>query len=152
MKVIRFVSASEAAVYLAGGKLMSAEQHSDNRYKTTSVGFCFAELTEVRDADKWMRKLMGLRICEYCIEFETDDFTEPLTESRAIYADDVDFEHKLIEVREWCTISYSLATHPYRRIGQCPTLYDMIMGQTIRWFNQEFVNSHCCNTGVFRPE
>lgn len=47
MKVIRFMTGAEVEVFLSGGKLMSCEKH-DKHNKTTSVGFCFAEVTDVR--------------------------------------------------------------------------------------------------------
>lgn len=134
MKVIRFMTEAEVEVFLSGGKLMSCEKHAKHN-KTTSVGFCFAEVTDVRTPDKWLRKLMGIRPCEYCIEFDTDDFKEPLTESRATYTHDTDFS-KRIEVREWCTTQYSLLTHPYRRLGQCPPLPLLLIGEQIRWLDR----------------
>lgn len=131
MKVIRFVTEAELQAYLIRGKLMNIHNHA--QYHSTSVGFCFAELTEERDADKWLRKLMYIRPCEYCIEFDTDYFATPLTESIAQYADDTDFAHKRADFREWCTTDYSLDTHPYTRIGRCPTLIQLAMGWKIEW-------------------
>lgn len=130
MRIVRFMSLCEKECYLAGGKLMNATDHAKDGMKTTSVGYCFAELARGRDADKWLRKLMFNTKAEYCIEFDTDDFSEPLTESEACYADDHDF-NKIVKFREWCTISYSIKTHPYRRIGKCPSLFEITVGQRI---------------------
>ena len=134
MKVIRFVTEAELHVYLAGGKLLNMTKHRKHDMKTTSIGFCFAELTDTRDADKWLRKLMFTRPCEYCIEFETEDFQESLVERTATYAADIDSDKwKSIEVREWSTTSYMLATHPYKRIGKCPSLFGLMQGEKIEW-------------------
>lgn len=131
MKVIRFMSDAEKEMYLSGAKMMNASLHSN--FRSTSVGFCFAELTEKRDADKWLRKLFFNTICEWCVEFDTDKFSTPLTESNAVYADDDDFERR-IDVREWCTTQYSLSTHPYIRIGKCPRLEELTFGKkNIKW-------------------
>lgn len=134
MKVIRFVNESELDVYLSGGKLMNATQHSKYKF-STSVGFCFAELTEVRDANKWMRKLLCNTQCDYCIEFDTDEFKEPLNESKAMYSHDNDFT-KSMEFREWCTTSYSLTTHPYIRLGKCNPTELITNGSGIKWLTR----------------
>lgn len=135
MKIIRFVTEAELHVYLAGGKLLNMTNHQKKGMKTTSIGFCFAELTDTRDADKWLRKLMLTRPCEYCIEFETDDFKTPLVERTATYSDDTDFDNGMkLVVREWSTTNYTLATHPYKRIGKCPTLFELLLGAKIEWF------------------
>ena len=137
MEVVRFMTEAEMHVYLAGGKLMNMTKHRSNGMNTTSIGFCFAELTETRDPDKWLKKLFALRPCEYCIVFDTDDFKEPLVERTAIYSDDVDFDKgKTIVVREWSTTNYRLDTHPYKRIGQCPSLFELMMGMKIEWISE----------------
>ena len=134
MEVIRFVTEAELQVYLAGGKLLNMTKHRKHGMKTTSLGFCFAELTDTRDADKWLRKLMVIRPCEYCIEFETEDFKESLVERTAIYSDDTDFDRgKELVVREWSTTNYTLTTHPYKRIGRCPSLLELMQGKKIEW-------------------
>lgn len=134
MEVVRFMNEGELHVYLAGGKLLNMTKHREDDMKTTSIGFCFAELTEERDADKWQRKLMGIRPCEYCVVFDTDDFKEPLVERTATYSDDVDFDKgKTIEVREWSTTNYRLDTHPYKRIGKCPSIFELLQGKKIEW-------------------
>lgn len=132
MEVVRFTTESELHTYLAGGKLLNATKHFKNGMVSTSIGFCFAELTESRDADKWLRKLGGIRPCEYCIEFDTDDFKVPLVESKAGYSDDNDCKKPMV-VREWCTTSYQLDTHPYKRIGKCPTIFGLLTGKRIQW-------------------
>lgn len=124
----------EKDAYLAGVELINMRRHQESGMKTTSIGFCFAELTAERDADKWLRKLIGTRPCEYCIVFETNDFKEPLVESVAMYADDIDFDiGKTMEVREWSTTSYRIDKHPYKRIGRCPSIMDFIYGKKIEW-------------------
>lgn len=133
MKVIRFVNDVEKEMYLSGAKLLNADPHAGN--KTTSVGFCFAELTEKRDAEKWMRKLYLLTSCKWCIEFDTGNFSTPLKESKSRYSDDDDFSKK-IEVREWCTTEYSLQTHPYTRIGKCPSILGLCFGEKINWMKE----------------
>lgn len=134
MRVVRFMTRAEKDKYLAGRKMMNKTRHRDLGLRSTSIGFCFAELTAERDADKWLHKLTGIRPCEYCIEFETDDFKIPLYEGKATYADDDDFEwSKTMQVREWSTTIYNLRTHPYRRIGICPSFIQMCMGQKIEW-------------------
>lgn len=130
MKVIRFVSDMEKEIYLSGAKLINIDHHINN--KTTSVGFCFAELSGKRDAEKWMRKLYLFTACEWCIEFDTDNFSVPLKESTARYSDDENFK-KAIEVREWCTTEYSLQTNPYTRIGKCPSFHGLCLGENIVW-------------------
>lgn len=135
MKIIRFVSDAEKEMYLSGAKMMNGNAHGD--CKTTSVGFCFAELTKERDADKWLRKLMMNTTCEWCIEFDTEKFSFPLAESNGVYADDKDFT-KTVEIREWCTTQYSLKTHPYIRIGRCPSFLAMCFGRKkIDWADEE---------------
>lgn len=134
MKVIRFVTDAEKELYLSGAKIINDNPHSGSF--TTSVGSCFAELTPERDADKWLRKLFGIRPCEWCIEFDTETFAKPLTPSVAKYsADNIeDMEAgKTIPVREWCATTYSLRTHPYTRIGRCPSIEGLIMGERIVW-------------------
>ena len=130
MKVIRFVSEMEKEIYLSGAKLINNDHHINN--KTTSVGFCFAEISEKRDAEKWMRKLYLSTACKWCIEFDTDNFSIPLNESTARYSDDEDFK-KTIEVREWCSTEYSLQTHPFTRIGKCPSFLGLCLGVNIVW-------------------
>lgn len=125
---------AEKDAYLAGVELINMRRHQESGMKTTSIGFCFAELTVERDADKWLRKLMGTRPCEYCIVFDTNYFKEPLVESVAMYADDIDFDiGKTMEVREWSTTSYRIDTHPYKRIGRCPPIMEFIYGKKIEW-------------------
>lgn len=141
MKVIRFVTEAELAVYLSGGKLMNANNHNQLGRATTSVGFCFAELTEERTPEKWLYKLMGIRPCEICLEFDTDNFKTPLTESRATYADDKDLS-KTIEIREWCTTQYSLDTHPCRRIGLCANFYDIITIAALKSSSKKLITWH----------
>lgn len=138
MEVVRFLTECELHTYLAGGKLMNATKHVKNGMVSTSVGFCFAEVTEGRDADKWLRKLGCIRPCEYCIVFDTDDFKVPLVESKANYADDNNWQEDMV-VREWCTTSYQLDTHPYKRIGKCPSICELLIGRRIQWVqeNQE---------------
>lgn len=130
MKVIRFVSDKEKQMYLSGAKLINNDHHINN--KTTSVGLCFAELSGKRDAEKWMRKLFLSTCCNWCVEFDTDNFSIPLKESMARYSDDKDFS-KSMEVREWCTTEYSLQTHPYTRIGKCPSILGLCLGDCINW-------------------
>lgn len=132
MKVVRFVSEAELNVFLAGGRLMNGTVHAIKGYNTTSVGFCFAEITPERDADKWLRKLFFITKAEYCIVFETDDFTESLTESKSVYSDDYTYE-KTITVREWCSTTYSRHTHPYLAIGKCPDLDSLVRGAIIKF-------------------
>lgn len=136
MKVVRFMSDAEKEMYLSGAKMVNATPHSD--CKSTSVGFCFAELTDVRDADKWLRKLYFNTRCEWCVEFDADRFSTPLIESKAVYAGDDDF-NKTVVVREWCTTSYSLSTHPYTRIGRCPDIIG-ICGEG-KLFGNEFADN-----------
>lgn len=134
MIVVRFMTEAEKHSYLSGKKLINTTKHQDFGMKTTSIGFCFAELTTERDSDKWLRKLIGTRPCEYCIVFNTGDFKEHLVESVATYADDKDFDiGKTMEVREWSTNSYNIGTHPYKRIGKCPSLLEFIHGKKIEW-------------------
>lgn len=130
MKVVRFVCDTEMEMYISGARLFNCDLHTDN--KTSSIGFCFAELTEKRDAEKWMRKLCLLTSCEWCIEFDTDKFSIPLKESIARYSDDDDFS-KTIDVREWCTTDYSIKTHPYTRFGKCPSILGICIGKKIKW-------------------
>lgn len=139
MEVVRFMSEVEKEAYLAGGKLMNLTNHHNSGMNSTSIGFCFAELTAERDEEKWLRKLMGFADCEYCIVFDTDDFKEPLMERTAVYADDKDFDKgKCIEVREWSTTIYQLDTHPYKRIGKCPSLPEIMMyGKEIEWLDDK---------------
>lgn len=130
MKVVRFMSSAEKDMYLSGAKMLNSDPHQLN--KTTSVGFCFAELTAKRDADKWLKKLAFSTECAWCVEFETNNFKTPLKESKAIYSDDEDF-NKQMEVREWCTTEYSIKTHPYIRIGKCPDVMALCFGFKIDW-------------------
>lgn len=136
MKVVRFMSDSEKEAYLAGAKLMNVVNHAMMGKKTNSIGFCFAEITPERDADKWFRKLACNTAAEFCVEFDTDDFTEPLIERWAFYADDNDFSKKVL-FREWSTISYSIRTHPYRRIGKCPHILEIAHGKKIDFFMEK---------------
>jgi len=134
MIVLRFMTEAEKNSYLAGQKLINVTKHQNAGLRTTSIGSCFAELTAERDADKWLRKLMGIGTCDYCIVFDTEDFKESLVESVATYADDIDFDKgKTMEVREWCTTSYSIDTHPYKHIGKCPSVIELIHGKKIDW-------------------
>lgn len=138
MKVVRFVTEAELHIYLAGGKIMNSSEHGGK--KTASVGNCFAELTDVRTPDKWLKKLFGIRPCEYCIEFDTDKFEHQLRESKSVYTGDSQYENDNmipIEVREWCTIWYSLETHPYTRIGKCPDIFGLMQGEKIEWIKDE---------------
>lgn len=134
MKVVRFVTEAEKELYLSGAKIINSNGHAGQR--STSKGSCFAEITPERDADKWLRKLWGIRPCEWVVEFDTDAFTEPLAESIGHYSadrmEDID-AGMTIDVREWCTTIYSLRTHPYTRIGRCPSLGGLILGDRIRW-------------------
>lgn len=124
----------EKDAYLDGVELINATKHRDSGMKTTSIGFCFAELTDKRDADKWLRKLIGTRPCEYCIMFDTDDFKESLAEGIATYADDTYYDvGKTMEAREWSTTNYRIDTHPYKRIGRCPSIIEFIYGRKIEW-------------------
>lgn len=132
MKVVRFMSDIEKEMYLSGAKMMNGRPHSDCR--SASVGFCFAELTDKRDADKWLRKLLFNTKCDWCVEFDTENFKTPLNESVAVYQDDDDLTiGKTLTIREWCTTTYSLHTHPYVRIGKCPVFYGLYMGEKIKW-------------------
>lgn len=138
MHLVRFVTTQELQIYLEGHKIVNCQKHSGRGMKSTSVGACFAELTPERDPDKWLRKLFFVRPCQYCIEFDSDQFAQPLNESRATYAsDDPALAGKgvKIEVREWWTTSYSLDTHPYIRIGKCPSLGDLCAGKKIEWID-----------------
>lgn len=130
MKVVRFMSTEEKDRYLSGEVLHNDNPHRD--YKTTSVGFCFAELNPKRDADKWLMKLFFLTKTDWCVEFDTDRFFPPLNESKATYCSDNNFG-KTQRFREWCTQSYSLKTHPYERIGKCPAFRELVMGEKIQW-------------------
>lgn len=134
MKVVRFVTEAEKELYLSGAKIINNNGHAGQR--STSKGACFAEITPERDADQWLSKLLFIRHCEWVIEFDTDAFTEPLTESIGHYSADrmEDIDAGLtIDVREWCTTIYSLRTHPYTRISRCPSLGGLILGDKIAW-------------------
>ena len=134
MKVVRFMTEAEKELYLSGANIINTNGHAGQR--STSRGACFAELTPERDADKWLRKLFGIRPCEWVVEFDTAAFYEPLTESIGHYSadrmDDID-AGLTIDIREWCTTVYSLFTHPYTRIGRCPSLVGLIIGERIAW-------------------
>lgn len=131
MEVIRFMSEAEKELYLSGAKMFNATDHKKYN-NSTSVGFCFAELTEARNPDKWNKKLAGITNCEWCVVFDMDDFKKPLNESSAVYSHDERMFEKM-EVREWCTTEYSLNTHPYKRIGKCPDLFTLVCGGKIEW-------------------
>lgn len=125
---------AEKEMYLSGAKIINSNGHAGQR--STSKGSCFAEITPERDADKWLRKLWGIRPCEWVVEFDIDQLTAPLTESIGHYSADrmEDIEAGLtIDVREWCTTIYSLSTHPYTRIGRCPSFVGLIQGERIQW-------------------
>lgn len=134
MKVVRFVDSIEFEKYLRGVTIVNHDSHAG--LSTTSVGNCFAEITDTRDADKWLRKMFFIRPCLWCIEFDTNDFKNPLNASSGHYSadsiEDID-AGKSIDVREWCTTKYSIHTHPYTRIGICPSLQDLICGKKIEW-------------------
>lgn len=132
MKVIRFMTECEKEMYLSGAKILNCSTHPDN--KTSSVGSCFAELTQERDADKWLKKLFLTRPCEWCVEFDTRFFTTPLNESYGTYAPDdcLEFGNSQ-QFREWCTTEYSLYTHPCTRIGKCPDGMGIFRGEKIVW-------------------
>ena len=133
MKVVRFVTESEKELYLSGANIVNSNRHIGQR--STSIGSCFAEITPERDADKCFRKLCGICPCDWCIEFDTDT-SAPLTESIGHYSADNIEDMKAgltIDVREWCTCVYSLATHPYTRIGRCPSIFGLIHGERIVW-------------------
>lgn len=130
MKVIRFVSNDESEKYFSGAELYNYSTHHGS--KTTSVGFCFAEITPERDAEIWLRKLMFRTEAVWCIEFDTDKFLVPLKESKAFYADDNDLCMSVV-FREWCTTEYSIDTHPYTRLGKCPSFIDLCRGKKIKW-------------------
>lgn len=129
MLVVRFMSDAEKEMYLSGAKMMNSDTHIE--YKSTSVGFCFAEIGK-RDADKWLRKLHFIAKCDWCIEFDTKMFAVPLKKSSGRYSDDENFS-KTVSIREWCTTEYSLVTHPYVRIGKCPSMVGLCMGDKIEW-------------------
>lgn len=138
MKLVRFVTKKELDLYLSGARIVNRKRHAISGFKTTSVGACFAELTPERDPDKWLRKLFFNITCEYCIEFDSTQFKELLIKSQSIYsADDPEGINagKRINVREWCLTSYSIDTHPYLRIGKCPTLADLCAGKKIEWLD-----------------
>lgn len=136
MRVVRFMTEVEKELYLSGARIVNGNQHNGRR--STCMGACFAELTPARDADKWLRKLAFVRPCEWVVEFETDDFhSNQLNEGTAVYASDNPAEWgkqgTVITVREWWTVYYSLQTHPYRRLGRCPSVDGLCRGQRIEW-------------------
>ena len=102
MKVTRFMSRTEWDKLKAGQTITNNRKH---KAKTTSIGFCFTE-DEPQVAWKY---LSGIVDADVCVTFEFPDGF--LTESTAKYVDqseDAKFTD-LMEKREWCCTSYSLA-------------------------------------------
>lgn len=117
MRLIRFMCEQELRDYLNGETLTNNSRHQG--LKTTSVGFCFAEVTPKRPISKWLIKLGCLVSLDYVVEFDSNNCA-PFSTSSALYAsDDPDKEGNFVPQRftEYCTTTYSLATFPFKRIG-----------------------------------
>lgn len=127
MKLIRFVSAEEFGQYLEGKALRNTTHHMMSHRANTSVGFCFAEITEERDANKWLIKLFGCTHCSYALLFDTEECTGAFNESRAVYGGDTLATSAIPTlVREWCLTEYDRNRYPICDWGICTTDFKVL--------------------------
>lgn len=149
MKLVRFVSKSEFEKYMAGEVLENTRIHSEGHYKSTSCGFCFAELTAGRNAEKWLCKLMLITRCEYAIEFDTamQGVTQKFNIGYAAYASDYPDADGRIHTqlfREQCAMRYSRRTLPFSRYGKCTSFEEVLTNgitPSIKWITENKQNT-----------
>lgn len=133
MMTVRFMSHDEFQLYMQGRALKNTTDHKAEGRRSTSVGFCWAILSEERDEEKWFRKLFFNTTAEYAVVVDTDKCPSFML-ATGYYADDNDFS-KFRHFRELCCTEYSLKTHPFERVGICPTLEEMCQHIPIRWLD-----------------
>lgn len=103
MRVIRFMSSSEAAALFEGYPIRNESKHDG--FRTTSVGFCFFNAREFDTQYKAAKLLSGIADLSYCI-VGTLDIKKQMKCGKGRY-----FDHetgRAFMVNEWSVVEYSL--------------------------------------------
>jgi hypothetical protein len=111
VKVLRFMSASEAKAFIRGNKLENYTNHKEQGNKTDSIGFCFMPVTNKEDDGVFWsaRRLCGITTTEFCLVGELKHNRWP--KGYGVYGDydniDADGFAPPIEFDELSTTAYS---------------------------------------------
>lgn len=108
MRVIRFMSQSEADTFAVGFSLRNENNHRQRGNDTDSVGFCFAIAEDPDDVEsiyQAARRLSGIVNMQVCLMGTLKPNRKHFKKSYGAYADH-DLNRR-IKIEELCTTQYS---------------------------------------------